>query len=382
MPNKLIKILIATDSFKSSLSSGVISNQLSNTLINSELPLQILHNKLADGGEGSLSAISDDNVYQKIILDVYNPLFEKITAYYLYDNESKTAFIELAQASGIQSVKGEPDIMQSSSYGTGSLMKYAIEQGAKHIILFVGGSATNDAGLGILSALGFKFTDINGQFIDPLPKNIEQIHKIDDSNSLLHHNNTKITIAADVTNTFYGINGAAYSYAAQKGASEQEIAQLDRSFMHLSEVFCTCYNVDIQTIVGSGASGGVAGGLYAATGAKIVSGADYIFQILNIEDKIKNVDIVISGEGKIDTQSVNNKLLFALSKLVRKHNKKLWAICGYFDGDDKLLQQLNIDKLFSFTNNKADIADSIAHAELRLENVARQIIQELKLHYQ
>ncbi len=380
MQKKISKILIATDSFKSSLSSEVINEKLKTALLNSKLPLQITHNKLADGGEGSLSSISDSVDCEKVKLDVFNPLFKTINVYYLYDNSTKTAFIELAQASGISSVKAKPDIMQSSSYGTGSLMKHAIEQGAKHIVLFVGGSATNDAGLGILSALGFKFADKNGQYINPLPKNILQIHKIDDSHSLLKNTNVEITIAADVTNPFYGINGAAYSYAAQKGASKQEIDYLDKSFIYLSKLFYEYYSVDIQSVVGSGASGGVAGGLCAVIGANIVSGANYIFQILNIENNIKNADIVISGEGKIDAQSINNKLLFALSKLVQKHNKQLWAICGYFDGDDELLKQLNINKLFSFTNDRADIANSITNAEQRLDKVACQIVEELKLH--
>ncbi len=375
-----VKILIATDSFKSSLSSEVINTKLKTALLNSKLSLEITQNKLADGGEGSLSAISDSVDCEKIKLDVFNPLFETTSVYYLYDNSSKTAFIELAQASGIASVKGETHIMQSSSYGTGSLIKHAVEQGAKHIVLFVGGSATNDAGLGILSALGFKFADKNGQYINPLPTNILQIQQIDDSLSILKNNKIEITIAADVTNPFYGINGASYSYAAQKGASKQEIEYLDKAFIHLSKLFYVYYYVDIQGVVGSGAAGGVAGGLCAALGANIVSGAGYIFKILNIEDKIKNADIIISGEGKIDTQSTNNKLLFALSKLVQKHNKKLWAICGYFDGDNELLQQLNVDKLFSFTNDKADINNSIANAEQKLDKVAYQITEELKVH--
>ncbi len=371
-------ILIASDSFKSSLSSGEICHTLSKTLINSSLPIQITTNKLADGGEGTLAAINQKGDYKVVNLEVDNPLFSKINTHYLYDLQSKTAFVELAQASGLTLVQPTPNIMHSSTYGTGSLIRHAIENGATEIILFVGGSATNDAGLGILEALGFNFLDKKGSFVKPLPKNLMKIHTIDDTNSVFTNKNISVTIAADVTNPFYGENGASYCYAQQKGATIEDIKFLDKAFHHLADLFLTQYNTDIQNISGSGAAGGVAGGLCAVLGAEIVSGAGYIFNLLDIENKIANSDLVISGEGKIDNQSLNNKLLFAIAKLVKQHNKKLWAICGFFDGNNQLLKQLNISKVFPFARNSSEIEYSILNADKKLDEIAHDILKELQ----
>jgi glycerate kinase len=344
---KKLNILIIPDSFKGSISASDIAKIICTKLEESNLLLSITSLPLADGGEGSLEALQQSKNFRSVKLSVSNPLFDKIEAEYLFDKKNNTAYIELAKASGLQLVKGNPDIMNSNTFGTGQLIGHAIENGGKKIFLFIGGSATNDAGIGIMEALGYRFYNNKGDVLKPIPLNLEKIFRIDGSESILKTNDVEILVASDVTNPFYGANGAAFVYAPQKGAKPSEVKQLDAGLRHFARLVFDRYNIDLQTIEGAGAAGGVGGGLFAFAEAKMASGAELIFNMLNVEDKIKAADIIISGEGKIDNQSMNNKLLCSISKLTQKHKKQLWAVCGYFDGDKKLKENLALTKVFA-----------------------------------
>jgi glycerate kinase len=188
---------------------------------------------------------------------------------------------------------------------------------------------------------------------------LKKIFRIDGSESILKTNDVEILVASDVTNPFYGANGAAFVYAPQKGAKPSEVKQLDAGLRHFARLVFDRYNIDLQTIEGAGAAGGVGGGLFAFAEAKMASGAELIFNMLNVEDKIKAADIIISGEGKIDNQSMNNKLLCSISKLTQKHKKQLWAVCGYFDGDKKLKENLALTKVFRLAKTNEEIPEVI-----------------------
>ncbi len=366
-----MNILIAPDSFKGSLTALEICN-----LFLSEIKgLAIDALALADGGEGSLQAISAVGDFNKIRLKVSAPLFTNIEASYLFDKNTQTAYIELAAASGL-TLLDKPDVMNASTYGTGQLIADALQRGAKNIILFAGGSATNDAGTGIAAALGICFYDRQGELVPPVAKNLTRILKIDRSRSLIEKYGAKLSVAVDVDNPFYGKNGAAYTYAAQKGASNSQILFLDTALKHIAGIFYWKYQIDVQQIKGSGAAGGLAGGLAAMLNADIVPASDLIFQLTRLEEKIKNADIVVSGEGKIDKQTLNGKLLAKVSALVQKHNKKLWAICGYFDGNNELKQKLNIDKVFALAKNKEEIPEALSAAKEKMKNTINEIIIE------
>lgn len=376
---KRLNIIIATDSFKGSISAIKLSEVLTKQIVESGFPVNIQQVPLADGGEGSLDAISKVQDYKVIEVDVFDPLFRKIKANYLFNPKRNIAFTELAQSSGFNLVKDKPDIMNSSTYGTGQLIKHALENGARKIVLFIGGSATNDAGLGILEACGFAFFDNRGEKIRPLPKNMEQINYIDRAGSLFFEYQPILLLAADVSNPFYGLNGAAHVYARQKGATDNEICNLNMGLRHIAKLIKMETSVDLQEIKGAGAAGGVGGGLVALAEGHIVSGADIIFTLLQLKNKINDADIIISGEGKIDSQSLNDKLLYKLSKLASENNKKVWAVCGYFDGDEKLMKRMNIEKVFSLAKSKEDIERSIVEPVKYLKAVAKEIILELKL---
>jgi len=375
--NNPLKILIAPDSFKGSISASTITEIIANELLNSNLPIEISKISLADGGEGSLAAIVNVCEFRTVKLHVFSPSFGRVDAIYLLDNKNHTAYIELAEASGINKVNDDYGIMKGSTYGTGELIRHAVNNGARKIVLFVGGSATNDAGLGILEALGFRFFDSNGQKRAPLPFNMLNINAFDDNYSILKGKNIEIIVATDVDNPFYGKNGAAYVYAPQKGAKPEQVKLLDAGLQHIAEIIQNNYNIDIQKVKGAGAAGGVGGGLYSFAGAKIVSGSDLIFDLLNIEMKIREADLILSGEGKIDAQTLNNKLLHNISRLVQKHHKKLWAVCGFAEDEQKMKEALKLDKIFCLASDKEDIPNAILHANDRLKSVAKQINSSL-----
>ncbi len=371
-----MRILIAPDSFKGSLSSSQFINIFANKIAELKVSANIIACPIADGGEGSLEVISETTGFEKIGMKAFNPYFNEIDAWYLYEKKTKTAYIEMAIASGLLLVD-KADVMNASSYGTGQLMKHAIENHAVKIILFIGGSATNDAGTGIANALGVSFRDNEGKNLKPTGVNLTSIHLIDDTQSILKNYSTEIVIAADVNNPFYGINGAAYVYAPQKGACKNEIIDLDKGLRNISSIFKTKYSINVQNIKGSGAAGGIGGGLIAFFTAKIISGSDLIFKLTNIEKKIKSADLIITGEGKIDHQTINDKLIFKLSKLAAKHHKKIWAVCGYYNGDDELKKLLGIEKIFSLAKSKKDIISAIENAESRLSGTITEVMESI-----
>ncbi|RLD71853.1 MAG: glycerate kinase, partial [Bacteroidetes bacterium] len=297
--------------------------------------------------------------------------------WYLYDKRTKTAYVEMAKASGLMLIS-KLDVMNTSSFGTGQLIKHAIENGAKKIALFIGGSATNDAGVGIANALGLYFKDKNGEELKPIGKNLLNIHSIDDSESIIKEQAVEILIAADVNNLFYGNNGAAYVYAPQKGASLREVIHLDKGLQNISAIFKAQYNIDVQNIKGSGAAGGIGGGMIALFNAKLISGSELIFELTDIEQKIKSVDLIITGEGKIDEQTLNDKLIFKLSKLAHNYNKMVWAVCGYYKGGDRLKKLLGIEKIFSLAKSKKEIEFTINNAEIKLSETATEIAEQIK----
>lgn len=371
-----MNILIAPDSFKGSLSANQFINIFRNRFIELNANHNIISSPLADGGEGSLEVISQNSGFEKINLMVQDPFLKKIEACYLYDKKNSTAYIEMAKASGLILVD-KPDVMNASSIGTGQLIKHTLLQGAKKIVLFVGGSATNDAAMGIAVALELKFMNKQGEELKPTGKSLADIQIIDDTESLLKKHPTKFLIAADVNNPFYGKTGAAYVYASQKGATTENIVFLDNGLQNIANIYKKNFNIDVQKINGSGAAGGIAGGMIAMFGAKLVSGADLIFKLNNIEEKIKQADLVITGEGKIDRQTLNDKLIFKLSQRAANHNKKVWAVCGYYDGDSELRKLLGIEKIFSLAKSKSEIEESIKHAENKLYEIAGNISKKI-----
>ena len=359
-----MKILIAPDSFKGSLSSAEVANIIEEK-IKGVLPfIQTQKIPLADGGEGSIDVIAHTNNLQKIHAEVKDPFFRPVNSYYYFDSETKTAYIEMAQASGLTLLKkDEPDCVNTTTYGTGELIAHALKKEAQTIYIFVGGSATNDGGMGAAEALGFRFFDKNGKKLTPIGKNLNRVSSIEDTNAMQEYISRRFIVATDVNNPFSGENGAAQIYAAQKGATTQQIRELDNGLMNFARVIKQAYGIVLQNIPGTGAAGGLGGGAYVFMNATIQSGADIIFRELNFEDALKDADLVITGEGKVDNQSLYEKLIAKVAARAKPHNTPIWLICGYFEGEEKWFADMGIKKIFPLTREKSHINDAITQAK-------------------
>ncbi|QQR58346.1 MAG: glycerate kinase [Candidatus Melainabacteria bacterium] len=273
---------------------------------------------VADGGDGTLSIISSVLKGTLHTLNVPGPLGQIIEASWFLTDQN-IAVIELAQASGISHVQ-KLDALSANTLGTGILIKDAFDKGIRNFILTVGGSASTDGGTGILCALGAKLLDKNEAQLSPCGANLETIEKIDLSLINADLYNCRFTIACDVDNPLFGPNGAAYIFAPQKGASYEQVQLLDRGLAHLGQLL----NPDLVNFKGAGAAGGVPYALSCVFGAEIVSGFKWIMDIFDLESKIKEADIVLTGEGALDEQSIHGKAVGQILDLCIKHNKKLW----------------------------------------------------------
>ncbi len=372
-----MNILLAPDSFKSSLSSKEICKILT-TYLNKLSGLEIISLPQSDGGEGSLEVISFLPGFEKVLCIVSDPLGRNISAEYLINESKKIAYIESASAYGLTLLKAdERSCINASSFGTGELIKHAFLKGARKIIIFLGGSSGNDAGTGLCSALGYKFLDNNSKILQATGFNLQNISEIDDTEYLCKSSNMKFIAACDVNNPFYGNEGAAMVYAKQKGATKEEIKMLDNGLKNLARIVKDRYRIYLQDISGTGSAGGMGGGIYAFLKGDLVSGADLIANITQLEKQISITDLIITGEGKIDNQTLNNKLVRKICDRAKKYNKPVWSICGYLDGDQELLSKIGLKKNFSMAQTRDEISNSINNPEEYLIKACGKIKQEL-----
>jgi glycerate kinase len=318
-----LKILVVPDSFKESATSEAITRTII-TAIKKVLPAaQCVGIPMADGGEGSLSTIHAvlGGVWQEALVN--DPLGRPIHARWLRVED--VAYIELAEASGLQLLEdAEKLVMQTSTYGTGQQMQAAVAAGVKEIVLCIGGSATNDAGCGIAAALGCQFYDAEDHAFIPTGKQLEHVHRI----SYLSRAPVPVTVLCDVENPFTGPSGAVYTYATQKGATGTELKHLEAGMVHLQHLITDDRGIDLNAIAGAGAAGGVGGGMVAFLEARMVSGVDYLIRLLRVEEHMQRADLVITGEGKIDHQTGQGKLIAGILRIARKYNKPVAAVCG------------------------------------------------------
>ncbi len=314
-------ILIIGDSFKGTLSSAQFGKAVSEGL-NAILPdADILSFPMADGGEGSLQSYIHDKDAELINCQVTGPYSSQVSA--CYAMYGKTAFIESSIASGFTAVRKTEDIMRSTSYGTGELIKMAVQSGSTTIYVGLGGSLTSDCGAGLLQALGVSY-DLPSPVVTGLIGNIEYM----DISRLNDYSKVNIKILSDVNNPLPGDNGAFYTYSPQKGASLQQIDILEKNARHFADLLEKKLGRKLRNIPGAGAAGGMGFALMCLPNAKILSGSEFFLDLHNIEERIKKADVVITGEGSFDFQSSMGKLTGKIIDICRIHKKKCILLCG------------------------------------------------------
>lgn len=340
-------ILIATDKFKGSLDSMGVCMAIESGLQAAVPGVQTTLLPLADGGDGLTDVLAHYGAYQRRTVRVADPFGREVKATYLYDAGAQRAIVEMAQASGLHRLQpSEYNAARTTTYGTGQLISAAIEQGACHIIIGIGGSATNDGGMGMAAALGYRFVDDKGAELEPIGANLGKLHRID--NSLVKElNHIKFEVACDVTNTLTGPNGATYTYGPQKGADAAALEMLESGMLHYANLVQQLTGKKIMQLAGGGAAGGLGAACNAYLNATIRSGASLVLAESRFAEKLTAADLVITGEGRLDEQSWQGKLVGTVAQACMQSSKPLVAICGSVDVSPEQYRQQGIAAAFS-----------------------------------
>lgn len=375
-------ILVAPDSFKGSLSAYKVGEAVANGVkaVFPSAEVDIL--PMADGGEGTVEALLYANKGKVEEVEVSGPLMERVLAKYgVFEYDGKPhAVIECAESTGLTLVPiGNRNPMKANSYGFGEQIRDAIAKGYRHLVVTLGGSATNDGGIGMLQALGWKFYDQAGRLLTPEDGNpLLYAYDFSTEGALPELSECTITIASDVMNPFYGSQGAAYVFAAQKGASMEEIMELDCHLKRFAELVEQKLGVNIQAIPGAGAAGGLGGAFAGVLKADMQSGIEMVLHYTKADEKMKHADLVFTGEGSLDSQSIYGKVPVGVAKLAKKHGKKVIGIAGRIDTDTKLLNE-HIDALFSIQTQCRSLEEAMQpevtdrQIEVTVEQVCRLI---------
>lgn len=335
------KVVIAPDSFKGTLSSLEVCSIASSAILKNYPDTKIKCIPVADGGEGTAEAFLYALGGEKVYCRVKSPLGRDIEAYYVM-LEDKTAVIESALASGL-TVEDKNDPLLASSYGTGQLLKLALDGGAERIFIGIGGSAMTDGGTGCLGALGAKFYDDKGRELYPCGKNLEAINKTDLDNFDKRILKKQIIVLCDVKNPLYGKNGAAYIFAPQKGADENEVKLLDRGLENFANICKELSGKDYSSYEGAGAAGGLGFALLAFMGAELKSGIDLVLDFCGFEKEAENADLIITGEGRLDGQSLMGKVPYGVA--LRAKGRKILALVGVCEASLKQCADMGIDEV-------------------------------------
>lgn len=374
-----MKIVIASDSYKGSLDSSQANEAMRKGVLRVFEDAEIKCIPIADGGEGTVDAVMTCCGGSYCYETVTGPDGREVIARYgiLPD---KSAVIEMAAASGLPLVQDvTPDtVMNSTTYGTGQLIASALDKGCRKIYIGIGGSATNDGGIGMLQALGVSFLDADNREVGFGGKYLDKIARIDISNLDSRIRETELVVMSDVTNPLCGENGAAVVYGPQKGATEEEIAILDKGLAQFAELICHMNLPDIRNLPGAGAAGGLGGGLVSFLGAEIRPGIKAILEIADFEKSVQWADLILSGEGRIDGQSANGKVVSGIAEIAGKYNVPVIAICGSVEKDAREIFGKGISGMEAAVCRPVTLEKAMDEAEQNVIDAAERVMRMVK----
>jgi len=377
-----MKILLATNYLKGSLSAIEAANIIEKAALSLDKEMKIEKIPIADGGDGTLDAIKLYTDFEEKISQVSDPLGRKVSAKWLVINHNgdKTAVIEAAQACGLSLLKPEEyNPLKTTTFGVGELINQAAKNDCKKIIITIGGSSTNDGGAGILQALGIKLFDKNNNSISQGGEELKNLESIDISSLNPKLKDVKILVACDVKNPLCGKNGASYVYAPQKGANPEQVEILDENLSKFADITLKTIDHDYKNFPGTGAAGGISFALKSFLNAELIDGFSFIADISRLEEKIKNSNLVITTEGRLDSQTLAGKAPFQVAQLAKKYNIPTIIIAGSVE-QGLNLENSGITKVFSITNGSISMEDSIKNASHHLEITAKLAINTFRLN--
>lgn len=373
-----MKILVAVDSFKGSLGSREAGEIIKDGILDIIDDADVLVSPIADGGEGTVEALVDGLKGQYIDVKVKGPLDDEVMARYGVIKD--VVVMEMASSSGLTLVPEEKrNPLNTTTYGLGDMIKDALDKGYRNFIIGLGGSSTSDIGLGMLNSLGFRFLDKNKKELGIFGKDLKNIKYIDDSLVDERIYKSKFKIACDVDNPLYGENGAAAIYGPQKGADKETINILDEYAINFSKIVTEKYKTNYENISGVGAAGGLGYAFMSFLNGELSPGIDIIIDFLKLDEKMKDMDLAITGEGEINYQTMMGKAPSGVAKVAKKYNIPVIGIAGALGKDVELINDKGIDAFFSITPKPISLEKAMDR-EFAKENLKRTISQIMRVY--
>lgn len=366
-----MKVVIAIDSFKGSLSSMEAGTAIREGILNIRSDVNVVVKPLADGGEGTTDALIEGLGGEKVFLTVTGPLNREVTACYGYIKETKTAIIEMASAAGITLIsRDERDPLKATTKGVGEMLCHAMENGCRNFIIGIGGSATNDGGIGMLKALGVGFCDEEGNDVGEGAQALSKINKIE--LSFIHPliKECKFQVACDVNNPLCGEKGATYIYGPQKGVTEDMKEMIDQAMACYAEKTTQTVGDDFSKTSGAGAAGGLGFAFLSYLGAELLPGVQLILDAIRLEEELKDADIVVTGEGRLDYQTAMGKAPIGVARLAKKYGAKVLAFAGAVTEDAVACNKEGIDAFFPIVRGVTTLDEAMNPVNARRNMIA------------
>lgn len=359
-------ILIAADSFKDALPARQVCAAIERGIRKARPNAETHCLPLADGGEGTFEVLSEHLRLKTIETDACDALYRPVRAVYGLSADKRTAFIELAQTAGIQLLdQKERNPLNTTTFGVGLQISDAIRKGAREIILAIGGSATNDAGMGMAAALGWQFLDANKEPLQPVGASLSEVASMI---APANFPEISVRVICDVTNPLYGPQGAAYVYGPQKGANEAAVKTLDEGMIHLASIIGHAVSPDTP---GAGAAGGMGFGALAFLNARLMRGIDIVMDLVGFEEKLSKADLVVTGEGKIDGQTASGKLIHGICRRAAALDKPVIAFCGKLETSKAEIKSIGLEDAVCINQDAAvPLKEMLANTAANLENAA------------
>ena len=375
-----MRVVVAIDSFKGSMSSLEAGEAISNGIKKAHKDAEVEIRPLADGGEGTVEALSIGMGGRLINVDVTGPVGRKVSAVYGIVDSSKTAIIEMSQAAGITLVSGnEKNPLYTTTFGVGELIKDAINKGCRHFVVGIGGSATNDCGIGMLQALGYEFLDKEGNQVGFGASGVRDIVSIRDENVIKELSECYFRVACDVNNPLCGDLGCSAIYGPQKGATKEMVADMDGWLKNYSKIVKEKYPDADSEYPGTGAAGGLGYAFFNFTNSKLESGIKIVLDETKLEEYVKDADIVVTGEGRLDHQTVMGKAPVGVANIAKKYNKKVIAFSGSVTEDAGVCNEHGIDAFFPILRRIVTLEEAMQTdtAKQNLTDTAEQVFRLL-----
>lgn len=376
-----MKILIAPDSFKEALPALEVCKAIERGLRKANPEIEARLFPLADGGEGTTEVVAWHLKGKMIPLKTVDPLLRPVEAHYFLSACGTTAFIEMAQASGLQLLKpGERNPLKTSTYGVGEMLLDAWRRGAAKIYLAIGGSATNDAGMGMAAALGWRFLSKSQKELLPIGENLQQVNALEPpAPQSLPSQPPQHLVLCDVSNPLFGPTGAAWIYARQKGAGKAAIARLDEGLRHFSKKLEGQFGRDFSQIPGAGAAGGMGAGAMAFLSASLQPGIETLMELTGFEAALKGASLVLTGEGRLDGQTLHGKLIHGICKKASACGVPVVALCGALEASPEEVEAIGLQAAFSVLQKPQSLAEAIRSTKRGLEQLSFNVLKILHL---